>query len=251
MHRFFIATDGQRRLGEGEHFSLPTTIAHQVRDVLHIGVQEQLILLDNSGDELLCEVSASSRALVDVTVLERRPGKNESSVQIILCQGMLKSARFEWILEKGTELGVSIFAPMFCQRSISGLESAGASKLQRWQRILQEAAEQCGRARIPELWPIRSLAQTFDALTSETVKIMPWEEEQAIHLHQALQAIRRLPGQNVTVALFIGPEGGLTQQEVILAQQHHTTVVSLGSRILRAETAALATVANAIYELEA
>src|SRR5712691_4801863 len=156
MHRFFVTPELLARMAS---ITLPTAIAHQVRDVLHLAVGEQLLLLDNSGDEVLAVVRASSRAGVEVQLLERRAGKSEPTVRVILCQGLLKSARFEWILEKGTELGVSVFVPMLCRRSMAGLEEAGPVKVQRWQRIIQEAAEQCGRARMPALQAIRPLAQ--------------------------------------------------------------------------------------------
>src|SRR5437764_15362100 len=111
MHRFFIET-GNHRLFPGELLLLPDKLAHQVRDVLHLVVGEQLVLLDNSGDEIHCTVKSSSKAGVEVLVVERQAGKSESPIRVILCQGLLKSARFEWILEKGTELGVSAFAPV-------------------------------------------------------------------------------------------------------------------------------------------
>ena len=144
MHRFFIAPELLTNLtpvvGVTTILSLPKPIAHQVRDVLHLAIGEQLLLLDNSGDEILVTISTSNRNTVDVQLLERRPGKSEPPVCIILYQGLLKSARFEWILEKGTELGVAAFVPTLCRRSMAGLEDAGPSKTQRWQRIIQEAA---------------------------------------------------------------------------------------------------------------
>lgn len=254
MHRFFIATDGQRTNISGEAVSLPEKVAHQVRDVLHLTVGEQLMLLDNSGDELVCVIARSSRSEVEVEVLERRMGKCESPVHIILCQGMLKSARFEWLLEKGTELGVSTFVPIVCHRSMSGLESAGSAKIQRWQRIIQEASEQCGRARLPELLPIRSLSHALKDIPSGALAIMPWEEAREACLRQALGSLYPKDCQEtrmaMTVVLFIGPEGGLTAEEVRLAQSHDVQAVTLGQRILRAETAALAAVANVMYEIE-
>ncbi|MBV9227975.1 MAG: 16S rRNA (uracil(1498)-N(3))-methyltransferase [Chloroflexi bacterium] len=252
MHRFFVPPDVLA--APGSTVSLPEKIAHQVRDVLHLAVSEQLVLLDNSGDELLCTVAKSGRAGVDVQVLERRAGESEPSVRIVLCQGLLKSARFEWILEKGTELGVATFAPILCRRSMSGLEEAGPAKIQRWQRIIQEAAEQCGRARLPELLPIRPLMHALNDIPSGALALMPWEEEHGQGLRSALRTAATndvaAKIQPLTVVLFIGPEGGLMAEEIRLAQRHSVQAVTLGSRILRAETAALVAVANVIYELE-
>jgi 16S rRNA (uracil1498-N3)-methyltransferase len=278
MHRFFVAPDilapistvlppkvtaGDAGTGSvieavpEEQFciSLPEKITHQVKDVLHLGMGEQLVLLDNSGDEFVVGIVKSGRARVEVQVLERRRGQSESPVRIVLCQGLLKSARFEWILEKGTELGVAVFAPMLCRRSMAGLEEAGAAKIQRWQRIIQEAAEQCGRARMPELLPIRPLMHALNDIPRGALAFMPWEEEHSRSLREGLEvgassmAGRESPLEPVTVVLFIGPEGGLMAEEVLLARRHGVQVVTLGQRILRAETAALATVANVMYAL--
>ncbi len=256
MHRFFVdpALLAMTIVPGGTSprlVTLPKDIAHQVRDVLHLNVGEQLTLLDNSGDETLAAVAQVSKAGVTVQLLERRAGKSESPVRIMLCQGLLKSARFEWILEKGTELGVAVFAPILTRRSMPGLEDAGGSKIQRWRRILQEAAEQCGRSRLPELLPIRPLMHALNDIPHGALALMPWEEEQATSLREALTTFHPHPqSQPITVMLFIGPEGGLTSEEVALARRHGARIVSLGSRILRAETAALAAVANVIYELE-
>ncbi len=253
MHRFFVAEDGQRVITAGATIPLPEKLAHQVRDVLHIAVGEQLVLLDNSGDEIVCEISRSGKGGVEVLALERHAGKSESPVRIVLCQGLLKSARFEWILEKGTELGVAAFVPVLCRRSMSGLEDAGPAKVQRWQRIIGEASEQCGRACKPTLSPIKPLMHALNDLPPDALALMPWEEERGQSLHAALHsaALARAESQPaLTVVLFIGPEGGLMAEEVTLARRHGVQPVTLGTRILRAETAALATVANVMYELE-
>lgn len=253
MHRFFIAPEFLAH--PLARLSLPDKMAHQLRDVLHLEVGEHLILLDNSGEEVLCEVTKSHRAGVEVQMLERYAGKPESPVRIILCQGLLKSARFEWILEKGTELGVATFVPMLCRRSMAGLEDAGPSKIQRWQRIIQEAAEQCGRSRLPELWPICPLQHALSHIPVGAQALMPWEEEHGQSLREALRVVaakhmETMPS-STTVVLLIGPEGGLMSEEVTLAQRQGVQTVTLGTRILRAETAALTAVANVMYELEA
>ena len=259
MHRFFIPPELLKETGID--ITLPKEQAHQIRNVLRLNIDEQLLLLDNSGGEILAAIAKIGKTRVEVRLIERRPGKNEPAVRIILCQGLLKSARFEWILEKGTELGVYVFAPILCRRSMAGLEDAGPSKLQRWQRIIQEAAEQSGRSYLPELLPMRPLMHALNDIPPGALAIMPWEEEHSRTLHDVLTSAGNVGTQFIasktvanthppTIVLFIGPEGGLMAEEVTLAQRHGVQVVTLGSLILRAETAALAAVANVMYELE-
>jgi 16S rRNA (uracil1498-N3)-methyltransferase len=231
-----------------------------VRDVIRLDIGEHLLLLDNSGDEVLATVARMSKGSVEVHLLERRPGRSDPAVRITLCQGMLKSTRFEWILEKGTELGVSVFSPIIFRRSMAGLEDTSSTKIQRWQRIIQEAAEQSGRSRLPQLMPIRTFTEALNSISPDAFAIMPWEEEQAHTLHDVLSTFMRTDGNvgvpargalpSATIYLFIGPEGGLTPEEVALARKHGVQIVTLGSRILRSETAAIATVANVMYEVE-
>src|SRR5437763_1903198 len=261
MHHFFVPPELLKTTNID--VPLPKELAHQVRDVIRLDIGEQFLLRDNSGDEILATVAKINKASVEVHLLERRPGKSEPAVRIILCQGLLKSTRFEWILEKGTELGVSVFSPIICRRSMAGLEGTGSSKIQRWQRIIQEATEQSGRSRLPELLPIRSLVDALNDISQDALAIMPWEEEHSQTLHDALNssnpstrnvratlAVARSSQTPPTIVLFIGPEGGLMAEEVALAQRHDVQVVTLGARILRAETAAIATVANVMYKFE-
>jgi 16S rRNA (uracil1498-N3)-methyltransferase len=287
MHRFFVPPELLTNLapdGLPQYVTFPKELAHQVRDVIRLDIGEQLLLLDNSGDEILATVATLNKAAVEVQLHARRQGRSESSVHITLCQGLLKSARFEWILEKGTELGVSVFSPIISRRTMTGLEYTGPTKIQRWRRIIQEAAEQSGRSRLPELQPIRSLVDALNHIPPGALALMPWEEEHAHTLHNVLttsihpdgsvgppladdratpvrstiapqlttaQSMQPPPQQTpTTVVLFIGPEGGLAAEEIILAKQHGVHIVTLGSHVLRAETAALATVANVMYELE-
>lgn len=257
MHRFFVSPELLKTTNI--EVPLPKELVHQVRDVIRLDIGEQLLLLDDSGDEVLATVARINKTSVEVNLLERRPGKREPAVRIMLCQGMLKSTRFEWVLEKGTELGVSVFSPIICRRSMAGLEGTGFSKIQRWQRIIQEAAEQSGRSRLPELLPIRSLVDTLRDISQDTLAIMPWEEEQSLTLHDVLSTYIHPDGnvgatarvaRSTTIILFIGPEGGLALEEVALARGYGVQIVTLGSRILRAETAAIATIANVLYELD-
>ena len=109
MHRFFVPPELLKITSI--EVPLPKELAHQVRDVIRLDIGEQLLLLDNSGDEVLATVAKINKASVEVYLLERRPGKREPAVRIILCQGMLKSTRFEWILKKAPNLAYQCSPP--------------------------------------------------------------------------------------------------------------------------------------------
>jgi 16S rRNA (uracil1498-N3)-methyltransferase len=163
---------------------------------------------------------------------------------------VLKAQKFEWVLQKGTELGVAEFVPVVCSRSIVGdLEDANR-KLGRWQRVIREAAEQSRRGRLPVLQPALLFDQACQAARqSGGLGLVPWEGERAAGLKSALAAAGAVGGQPGSVNLFIGPEGGLSIEEIETARRYGLQAVSLGPRILRAETAGLVAAAAILYEL--
>ncbi len=244
-------------LTTGAEIELPAEIAHQARDVLRLGTGATLRLLDGHGGEYPAEVVAVDRKRVIVRLGAREEVDVELPVRVTLCQGMLKAAKFEWVLQKGTELGVSAFVPMLCERAVAVHEASGEARRERWARILAEAMEQCGGARLPDLSAPRPLADLLADCPAGTIMLFPWEEEHEMPLRPALlAAIHTLGGIERTseVRIFIGPEGGFSSAEAALARRHEAIPVTLGHRILRAETAAIvaaALVVDAVTELAA
>ncbi len=233
---------------------LPPEVAHQVRDVLRLIPGATIDLLDGKDLEYPAEVLAVERKRVVVRLGEPRQGRAEPAVRLVLCLGMLKAAKFEWVLQKGTELGVAAFVPLLSERAVAATEAMGEAKRQRWQRILVEAVEQCGGTRVPELSQPRPLMHALASVPPGAIALIPWEEEVASSLRATLQSaveavggVARVP----EVRLFIGPEGGFSAGEVALARRHGALPVTLGPRILRAETAALAAVSLVLDTLGA
>lgn len=222
MHRFFV---DPRFIG-ATAVSFPPEQAYQIRTVLRMAPGDRVMALDNTGWEYEVTLTTVSKEAVAGQIEVRRLAVGEPATHLTLYQALLKQDRFEWVLQKGTEIGVSRFVPIVTGRSV--VTTVRPNKLERWQRLLAEAAEQSRRGRIPELAAPISLAQALAACPAEVV-LMPWEEAQGVTISQALA------GQPRTVALFIGPEGGFTAAEAGLG----ATAVTLGPRILRAETAAI------------
>ncbi len=242
MHRFFIDPHAIT----GNAVLLDSNIRHQIKDVLRLAAGGRIVVLDNSGMEYEVIVKEIGRETAHGEIVARRPSRAEPHIRIVLFQGLLKGAKFELVLQKGTELGVSVFVPVVFQRSLASGELSGG-KSDRWQRIIVEAAEQSGRGRVPEL--SQPVAFSEACRRASGLRLLPWEDEMETGLRQTLERFEQ-PGPAVerqTVSIFIGPEGGITRDEVDLAVKAGIVPVSLGPRILRAETAPLAVVAAVLY----
>lgn len=237
----------------GDELALPDEIAHQARDVLRLGSGDTLRLLDGAGGEYAAQITQVARRSVTARVGSREEGLPQPAVRLTLCLGLLKAARFEWALQKGTELGVATFQPLLTERAVAATEEFGAAKRRRYERILAEALEQCGGAWLPALAAPRTLADALASAPADAIILIPWEEESAAPLTATLarEAARRAGMANPEVWLCIGPEGGFSAREVALAQDAGALPVTLGPRILRAETAAIVAAALALDALGA
>lgn len=240
MHRFFIPPED---IFEA-HITMSGEQAHQVSRVLRLKAGDQIEVLDNAGWEYEVRLMAVSRYQVTGSIIERREAQGEPAVHLSLYMSLLKRDKFEWVLQKGTEVGVSRFVPLVTQRSLVQDIDIKQSKFDRWQKIIQEAAEQSRRGRIPVLGqPIRFAAAMAEVNTA--VALIPWEEATEMIIRQALAG--KAPE---SIALFIGPEGGFTAEEVRQAADKGIVAVTLGKRILRAETAAVVAAALTLAECE-
>jgi 16S rRNA (uracil1498-N3)-methyltransferase len=208
---------------------------------------DEIVVLDNSGIEWQVKLIQMSKGEVHGELIAQRSAQGEPSLPLILYQGTLKAQKFEWVLQKGTELGVSRFVPVICHRSVVSNAEDLKQKQARWERIIQEAAEQSQRGKLPGLEPAISLEAAIKEATIKPAPllVMPWEEATGPTLKTVLVGTRPQ-----TVGVFIGSEGGFTSQEAALARESGVRLVTLGSRIVRSETAALAVCAVMMYEME-
>jgi 16S rRNA (uracil1498-N3)-methyltransferase len=241
MHRFFV----DPAYFSDDRITFPADIAHQIRNVLRLRVGSAVLVLDNSGAEFEVILREVDKRQVRGEAVAKRPSPNEPTVQLTLYQALMKRDKFEWVLQKGTEIGVTAFVPLVTQRSLVQDIDIKASKQARWHKIITEAAEQSRRGRIPELHPPQTLSQAL-ADQSSQFGLLAWEEAEGLRLRGALAGEER-PSH---ISLFIGPEGGFAVEEVEAAQAAGVRPVTLGKRILRAETAALVASALTLYELD-
>ncbi|MCP4421966.1 MAG: 16S rRNA (uracil(1498)-N(3))-methyltransferase [Chloroflexi bacterium] len=241
MHRFFVTSENSI----GKQVELPAHLAHQIRNVLRLRADSAILVLDNKGWEYEVVLRQVDKQRVVGEIVAKRPSVNEPSVQLTLYQSLIKRDKFEWVLQKGTEIGVSHFVPLVTKRSLMQKVDIKSNKLSRWQKIITEAAEQCRRGRIPTLQTPMTLAQAL-AVQPAQPGLIAWEEEKVETLREVMSAWKRPSA----VSLFIGPEGGFAAQEVAAAQTANIAPITLGKRILRAETAALVASALILHELD-
>jgi 16S rRNA (uracil1498-N3)-methyltransferase len=234
VHRFFV--DGPLSVGATVQVN---ALAQQLAQVLRMQVDDEVVLLDGSGQEYHSRIAHLDRRAAAVEVLGAQTCLAEPRQILTLYQCSLKQDKFEWVLQKGTELGASRFVPVISERSIVRPAAALLGKYPRWQAIVREAAEQCGRARVPQLAPPCEWQEAV--AEAQGLRLLPWEgTQEESTLHAVLQ--KELP-KCASISILIGPEGGISASEAQLAAAQGWQIVSLGARILRAETAALAAIA--------
>jgi 16S rRNA (uracil1498-N3)-methyltransferase len=226
-------------LGAGAPLQLPPTAARHVQ-VLRLQPSDDVILFDGRGGEWTARVLRIGRSGVEVAVLEHDAVERELPWPVTLALGMPANERMDTVVEKATELGAVAIQPLMCERSVLRLAGERAARRRdHWQAIAIAASEQSGRTRVPVIEPVRTLADWLDTLSrSDQGAAQRW----LLSLDNGLPLARP---QRCEAALHVlsGPEGGLTQAEERLARERGFRGVGLGPRILRADTAPLATLA--------
>ena len=227
--RFFVE---QIRNG---HAEISGEDARHLTRVLRVEVGQKYEISDNQN-AYLAEVETARKEHVAFRTLDRLPAR-ERGVEITLAAAIIKFDHFEWMIEKATELGVARIVPVVTTRTERGLDKAAAKRLERWRRIAMEASQQSRRDFLPEIQ---------EAVGWEEALALPATHHLALDENSAAPLLSVVPGtrqKTDSVALLVGPEGGWTDEERAAFLASHWLPVSLGPTILRAETAALASLA--------
>jgi 16S rRNA (uracil1498-N3)-methyltransferase len=231
-HRFFVEEN------VADEVVLRGEQAHQIANVLRLKAGEEITLVRNGVESnvVLASVDADK---VRGRCISKRPVDAEPRVRLTLALPILRGDRTEEVIEAVTQLGVSRIVPFVSSRSI--VRSLPDAKRQRWTKVAREAAETARRGRVPTVDEPREWKRLFDALDAPV--LVAWESEILVKLHDAVPDAAQL-------SLVIGPEGGLSMQEVALARDRDAATVTLGRRNLRSETAAIAAVAQVMAILD-
>lgn len=229
--RVFVAGpihSGEELLVEGER-------AHYLGRVMRVRRGDELVAFDGHGAEYPCQVTDITKQRVVLAPGERSAPDNESKLRVRLIQGISRGDRMDAVVQKATELGVHRISPVSSEFSVVRLDrSRSQKKTGHWQKIAQSACEQCGRNTVPQIdEPAELLSAVSDCHSGTRVVLLPG----------STQPLAELPGPGDDVVLLVGPEGGFSEKEGQLALEHGFLPRSLGPRILRTETAAIAAIA--------
>lgn len=241
-NRFFVSESEF----EGDLVRLSAEQAHQVCHVLRLKAGDAIVVLDGAGNEYDVTLTTARGRQVSGRIVQKRDATGEPAVEIALFQSLLTREKFEWVLQKGTEVGVSRFVPIQTERTLLRARHIDPKKMVRWQRIVVEAAEQSHRSRVPQIEEAIAWTQAISQLGSFDPALIASTSGDTVPLKQALRYDGKTPS---SIALLIGPEGGFSDAETAQARDSGAVAVTLGPRILRTETAAIVIPALILHEL--
>ena len=239
MTRFFVSHEEL----EKDFIVLTGENANHAK-VLRLQSGEQVMICDGLGQECLCTISDVSSGQVSLVVQNRQASATEPCVQASVYMAFSKGDKFEHVIQKATELGAYEIVAFPSARCVSRPDDKSLSKkLERWQKIAASAAEQSGRGYIPKVVALKSFSEAIARGAQADKAILFYENERATTLKMALS-----DGHYKTIALLTGPEGGLETSEVSKAADAGFAICTLGSRILRCETAPLCALSAVMYD---
>lgn len=242
MSRFYVP----KECISGNKISIEGREAHHILDVMRLKVSDEVIVFDGTGKEYVGIVKEAGRKSLLLEVIKVRSALPQSRYSVTLIQAIPKKDKMDHIVEKATELGISVIAPVMTMRTIPEWNEAKMQSIViRWQAISQEAAKQSGRADLPQIKPIAAFDAAIKNYIKYDLKLIAALSDKAIRLKDALRCC-----QGGRIAVAIGPEGDFTNEEIGVAEEAGFRTISLGPRVLKSDTAGLALLSMINYEYQ-
>lgn len=240
MSRFFVPKEAVR----GNNIFISGKEAHHILDVMRLKPLDKIVAFDGTGKEYVGFIKDAKRGALTVEIVETKAPLGVETSRITLIQALPKKEKIDYIVEKATELGVAEIIPVITDRTIPRWDASKKSaQAERWRKIAREAAKQCGRADIPHIDRIMPFSESVKGATDYDLALIAALTEETVKLKEALSGFR---GGRISIA--IGPEGDFTSNEVRLARQSGFKPVNLGPRVMKSDTAGLASLAILSYE---
>lgn len=246
MPRFFIDSGD---CTEKDRITLTGENARHISLSLRSRVGDMLTLCDGKGTDYECVISDITKNEVILSVESTSPCRAEPDIEVTLYQALIKSDKFDTVVQKAVELGVTRIVPVLSERCVSRPDDKSLEKkIQRWNKISLEAAMQSGRGKVPEVLPAVEFADAIDGMLKTDFYFVCYEDEKDISLKQLCENASKTKRIYKTYSFFVGPEGGISRKEADYAKDNGVTCISLGKRILRTETAPLCVLSALMYE---
>jgi 16S rRNA (uracil1498-N3)-methyltransferase len=244
MNRFFVDSSD---IYDNEIILKDKEDINHIIKVLRLNNEDEIIVCDGLGNDFKVKIEKVEKNLIKLKKIETYVNENESNIKVTLFQGIPKSAKIELVIQKATELGVTQIIPVITNRTIVKFENHRVmdNKTERWQKVAKEACKQCNRGIIPKVNSPINFNEALTLAKELDLVILPYEKENS----KNLKSIFKYKKDIKSVGIIIGPEGGFTSEEVSFAAENNFDIVTLGSRILRTETAGLAVLSILMYEL--
>ncbi|MCX7710420.1 MAG: 16S rRNA (uracil(1498)-N(3))-methyltransferase [Clostridia bacterium] len=242
MPRFFVDKSNVR----GDTIFITGEDVGHIKKVLRLRPGENIIICDGNGTDYLSEIQSIEQDKVIAGINAVEKNLSEPPIDIVLFQGLPKSDKMDFIIQKSVELGVNSIVPVSTERTVVKIDTKKDAdhKVVRWQRIALEAAKQCNRGIVPKIEAPVTFEQALNAIKNFDISLIPYEKENQNKLNNTLQK------QNLKrIAVFIGPEGGFSEKEIQRSKESGTIPVTLGPRILRTETAGIMVLSILMYAL--
>ncbi|MDG5786536.1 16S rRNA (uracil(1498)-N(3))-methyltransferase [Evansella sp. AB-P1] len=247
MQRYFI----QKEYFNKDHVTITGDASKHIRRVMRMKNGDQIICCTEEGTCYVCELEDITDESVKGKLVKEELKNVELPIHVTIAHGLPKGDKFEWVIQKGTELGASQFIPFEAERSIVKWdERKSVRKLDRWNKIALEAAEQSHRQFLPTVSNVHSLTLFLKEFSRYDQVIVAYEEASKVDEKSQLFSVLNKMNVGNTLLFIVGPEGGFSDREIKLMEEHGAIICGLGPRILRSETAPLYGLAAISYHFE-
>lgn len=243
MEYFFVAKEDLEL--ENSKAYIKDEDNHHLTKVFRAKEKDIVEVSDGEDNQYICEIETIDSKETTLKILEKSKISRESSVKVVLYQGIPKAQKMDMIIQKVTEVGVSTIYPLKMKRCVVNLKEKEDKKIDRWQKIAYEAAKQSKRGVIPKVEKSLTIKEAIKSMESNDLNIVFYEGQGV----QKIKDILREKQDIKSIGIFIGPEGGFDEEEITLLKDKNAFLGSLGARILRTETAGIVGASLVLYEL--
>ncbi|MBQ3145383.1 MAG: 16S rRNA (uracil(1498)-N(3))-methyltransferase [Clostridia bacterium] len=247
MPKFFVKNN---QIKEDRIIIVGEDVNH-IKNVLRLKVDDNIqICNSDTAQNYTCGISKLNDNSIECIIFNEIESNSESDIDITIFQGIPKADKMELIIQKCVELGVNQITPVEMKRCIAKIEDkAKNKKIERWQKISEVAAKQCGRDKLPKINNVINVKNICNIICEYDIVLLAYENEEINTLKNEIQKLKNIKNKEIKIGIIIGPEGGIEKEEVDLLKESGAKVITLGKRILRTETVAFVLASIIMYEL--